>query len=153
VVDRGRQGQPQFLLNRGIGDARRPMSRGHDVAALFIALFIEVPQDLVPRHLATPALSVATFVIGCVRHDPKEPRLEGALSPEAVDVPDRRPQCILYDLFRVLPIARDPRGEAIGPVPIRGYKTLGRRRLTLAESLQQFIVAIEPSHVDIRPVG
>jgi len=31
-------------------------------------------------------------------------------------------------------------------------QTLGRRRLTLAESLQQFIVAIEPSHVDIRPV-
>jgi hypothetical protein len=107
------------------------------------ALFIEVRQDLVPRYFSTPALSVATFVIGRVRHDPEEPRAERALSPEAIDVPDYCPQCILHNLFRVLPIRRDPHGEAIGPLPIRGDKTLRRRRLTLAESPQQLLVAVD----------
>src|SRR5262249_20744744 len=54
----------------------------------------------------------------------------------------------VYERPRLCPPPSRPRARTLRVLG----KTLGRRRLTLAESLQQFIVAIEPSHVDIRPV-
>jgi hypothetical protein len=60
-----------------------------------------------------------------------------------MDLSDHGPECILHDFFRILPIPRDPYGEAIGSIAIRDDKMLGCRRLVLAESLHQCLVAVK----------
>src|SRR5262249_44647423 len=92
--------------------------------------------------ISPPALPGAKFLIGGVRHDSEQPRAEGGLAPETIDLPDHGPECILDDFFRVLPISRDPCGKTIGAVPICDDKTLGCGWLALAEGPQQFRIPI-----------
>jgi hypothetical protein len=90
-------------------------------------------QRLVPGHISLPAQAGPKFLIGRVRHDSEQPRAEGGLAPETIDLPDHGAECILDDFFRVLPISRDPCGQTIGAVPICDDKTLGCGRLALTE--------------------
>jgi hypothetical protein len=88
-------------------------------------LFIESRQHFVPGQISTLALPRAKFLVGRVRHDPEKPRAEGGLPPEGWIFP------------------RDPYGEAIGSIAIRDDKMLGCRRLVLAESVHQCLVAVK----------
>src|SRR5207247_1356101 len=75
---------------------------GHVAAAPLI----EDRHHDVPGHVSTPALPGAELLIGRVRHDPVEPGAEGRLTPEAVDLPDHGPECVLHDFFCILPVRR-----------------------------------------------
>src|SRR5262252_10820074 len=97
-------------------------------------VFIERGQYLVQRHIATPVLSAAEFVICRVGHDPKEPRAKGRFASEVVDLPKHCTKGILCDLLRILYVPGDPHRQAIGSIAIRRDEGFCRRRLSPPES-------------------
>ena len=66
-----------------------------------------------------------------------EPRAEGRLAPERVDLPDHGVERIPHGLFRVLLIACDARREAIGSLTMRAHEAVSRRGPAVAKRLEE----------------
>src|SRR5262245_13573095 len=88
-------------------------------------LVVEPGRERIPRDLALLALSSTELLVRGIGSDAIEPTAECRLALERVDLSRRRPERVLHDLLRVLLVARDPDGEPVHLVSIRGDERLG----------------------------
>src|SRR2546430_2459362 len=102
----------------------------------------EERQPLVQRKVVPAALPAAELLVGGVRHDTVEPGPECRLAAEGVDLSDHGPERVLHDLLRVLAVAGDAAGQAIGALAVRGDETLRRHRLATPERFQKVEITV-----------
>src|SRR5256886_6474072 len=149
-VDCRSERQPQFGLDRSVVHARRPVGRGPDVAAPLI----EERQHLVQGHVSTLPPPAAEFLVGRIRHDAVEPGAEGRLTPEGIDLPDHAPERVLHDFLCIRSVPRDPHGQAVRALPVRGEQALCRCRLASPQRFQEREIPVgTPSIRDGARVG
>src|SRR5262245_41717314 len=106
-------------------------------------ILMERRQNFVEWDIDEGSWVSAHLLVGGVADDTVDPGFEGSVTPERVDLPRHAPERILNDLLGILLRAGNPDGQAIGPIAIRGDKSLCRSRLMLSEGPQQFVVRIE----------
>jgi len=89
------------------------------------AVGVEQGQHLVQGQRDARPLPAAGLAKRAIGDDPIEPRSEGRLASERVDLGDGVQEGILEDLLRVLGVRRDADGQTIGSAAVRRDETLG----------------------------
>src|SRR5262245_9320557 len=100
-------------------------------------LVVEPGRERIPGHLALLALSSAELLVRRIGGDAIEPTAECRLALEGVDLPRRRPERVLYDLFRILLVAGDPDGESVHLVSVGSDQRLGCVDIMTPERLHE----------------
>src|SRR5437667_1052619 len=108
-----------------------------------LAVLVEHRQHFIERDLATSTWPAAKLLVGGIGDDPVEPRAEGRLTPERVDLPDHGPERVLHDFLGVPRVSRDAAREAIRAVAVGGDEKLCSGRLPAPQRLHEKIIAID----------
>src|SRR5262249_7234339 len=94
--------------------------------------------------LLTLVCPAPQLLVGSVRDDPVEPRCEGGVASEGVDVPHHAPERVLNDLLRILRIPGDTGRQSISTIAVVRNKALRRRPISPPQCCEEFTVAIDP---------
>src|SRR5215467_1376561 len=105
-------------------------------------ILIERRQSFVERHIHEGSWTSTDLFVSGIADDPVDPGSEGRVAPERVNLTDHAQEGVLDGLFGIAPVTRDSDRQAIGSIAIRGEKSLGRRRFTLAQRFHELPVSI-----------
>ena len=137
--DRRVQRGPKLGPHRRVFDARRPV---RDRIGL-LPILMEQGNDLVQRDLGGSVRVVPQLVVGGVGDDPVNPRAEGRITPESLDLSDHAQQRVLHDLLGVRRVACDTNGQAVDAVSVGADEGLRRPRVRSAQLRHECGVRID----------
>src|SRR5215467_13640191 len=113
-------------------------------------ILLERGYNFFERDIDERLWTSAGLLVGSVTHDPVEPGSEGRVSPERVDLPHHAPERILNGFLGIVPVARDPDGQTIRTLAIRGREPFGGLRVTPAQRLKKLLVSINSRRDGLR---
>src|SRR5207253_9211104 len=108
-----------------------------------LPILVERREHLLQRELAVSARATPELLIGGVDDDPVDPRSEGGVPPEGVDLPDHAPERVLHGLLGILGIACDTDRQPIRAIAVQTNQTLRRRLAPPPQCSQQMTIAID----------
>ena len=127
--------------------AHRPLRQAAAARIRNPGLVVQRVGDLAAARRAAPQIVEAQ-----IRGQPIEPRSERGVAAKRIELPVRRQEDVLQEIFRIGRVAEHPGGQAEQPAGVRAVQLLERARIALRAPLHERPVVI-PAGLSRAPAG